>query len=132
MRDMAKGQKDMNDAAVRNATVIELQQHILTAKEAQSALLEEIRSLITQMARMETWEADKQRYTLKEIEPGQFAYALEEETAGGEPTHLLCANCYNQSQKPISHTETRMPGRHTVLFCQDCGWAQRRTPPTSS
>ena len=33
MLDMAKGLKDMNDVAIRNAAVIELQEHILAAKE---------------------------------------------------------------------------------------------------
>ncbi len=39
MLDTAKGLKDINDAATRNAAVIELQEHILTAREKQTALL---------------------------------------------------------------------------------------------
>ena len=43
MYDMAKAIKDMNDAAVRNAAVIELQEKILAAQSAQAALLERIK-----------------------------------------------------------------------------------------
>ena len=58
MLDVAKGLKNMNDAAVRNAAVIELQEHILTAQEQQSALVQEIRELKERVAEMEKWDAD--------------------------------------------------------------------------
>ena len=121
MLDMAKGLKNMNDAAIRNAAVIELQEHILNAQEQQSALVDEVRNLKEQVVEMEKWDADKERYQLKEIASGQFAYALKEEASGTEPAHMLCANCYGQNQKSILQTEIRNPGRHTVLFCQRCG-----------
>jgi hypothetical protein len=43
--DLAKGLKDINDAAVRNAAVIELQERILAAQQAQSALVERTHSV---------------------------------------------------------------------------------------
>ena len=121
MLDIAKGLKDMNETAARNTAVIELQEHILNAKEAQSTLLDEVSSLKKQMADMEKWDAEKQRYELKEVVAGQFAYTLKHEAAADEPAHKLCANCYNQNQKSILQTEIRNPGRHEVLFCQRCG-----------
>jgi hypothetical protein len=36
--DMTKALKDINDAAIRNAAVIELQEKILSARDAQTAL----------------------------------------------------------------------------------------------
>jgi hypothetical protein len=39
MFDMAKALKDINDAAIRNGAVIELQEQILGAQVAQAALL---------------------------------------------------------------------------------------------
>ena len=121
MLDVAKGMKNMNDAVVRNAAVIELQEHILTAQEQQIALVQEIRELKERVAEMEKWDADKERYKLKEFASGQFAYLLKEEVGSSEPAHMLCANCYNQNQKSILQTEVRNPGRHTVHFCQRCG-----------
>ncbi len=118
--DMTKGLKDMNDAAVRNAAVIELQEKILAAHTAQAALVEHVSELEETVAHLEAWDTDKQRYELTEFATSQFAYALKEEARGGEPTHMLCANCYNQNQKSVLQTETRNPGRHQVSFCQHC------------
>ena len=121
MFDAAKGLKDINDAAIRNAAVIELQEKILAAREQQSALAERVGDLEAQVAEFEAWDAEKQRYELKEFKSGQFAYPLKAEVAGGEPAHMLCANCYSKNQKSILQTEVRDPGRHEVTFCQNCG-----------
>src|SRR5215831_2322334 len=42
MFDIAKGLKDINDAATRNAAVIELQEKILIAQAQQAALVEHV------------------------------------------------------------------------------------------
>jgi Mg2+ and Co2+ transporter CorA len=54
MFDMAKGLKDINDAAIRNGAVIELQEKILAARESQSAALERIGELEKKVASFET------------------------------------------------------------------------------
>ncbi len=43
--DIAKGLKDINDATVRNAAVIELQEKLLAAQAAQASLVEHIGEL---------------------------------------------------------------------------------------
>lgn len=121
MLDLAKGLKDLSDATARNAVAIELQEKILAAQAEQAALVEHVSGLEKQVADLEAWDADKQRYKLEEIASGQFAYALKPEAAAGEPAHMLCANCYNHDQKSILQTEIRSPGRHEVTFCQNCG-----------
>ena len=42
MLDTARGLKDMNDTAVRNAAAIDLQEKILTAQAEQATLIERI------------------------------------------------------------------------------------------
>ena len=101
MLDMAKGLKDINDAAIRNGAVIELQEKILAAREQQSALLEQISDLEKQVAGFEKWETEKKRYYLQEIYPGNFAYAINENARGAEPTHLICTTCYEGGKKSI-------------------------------
>ena len=59
--NMAKGLKEMNDAVVRNAAVIELQENILSAQEAQAALVKHIDQLEKQVAGFEAWETEKNR-----------------------------------------------------------------------
>ncbi len=101
MLDMAKRLKDINDAAIRNGAVIELQEKILAAREQQSALLERISELEKQVASFEKWETEKKRYYLQEIYPRNFAYAINENARDAEPTHLICATCYEGGKKSI-------------------------------
>jgi hypothetical protein len=99
--DIAKGLKDIDDAARRNAAVIELQEKILTAQQAQVALVERIGELEKEVARFETWEAQKKRYKLTDYGGGTFAYALKPEEAQGEPTHRICAHCYESGHRAV-------------------------------
>lgn len=121
MLDMAKGLKDINDATIRNAAVIELQEKILAAQMQQTALVDHVGKLEKEVAELKAWDADKERYQLTEIGyEGTFAYSLKKGMEASEPDHKLCANCYNQGQKSILQQETRAPGRVEVLVCQRC------------
>src|SRR6185437_11648582 len=102
MLDMAKALKDINDATIRNGAVIELQEKILAAREAQSAALERISELEKQVADFETWNADKQKYELKKVaSTGALAYMLKPEARGGEPPHWVCTHCYENRKRSI-------------------------------
>ena len=95
--DSAKALKDMNDATVRNGAVIELQEKILAAREAQTALLERIGSLEKEVAGFKAWEREKERYALKDASGrGEFAYVIKKSEQRGEPAHAICARCYQQ------------------------------------
>ena len=118
--DAAKQLKGINDATVRNAAIIELQEKILSAIEQQMRLDKHVGELEEEITRYKTWDAEKKRYELKEIASGQFVYSLKESARENEPTHMLCSNCYNHNQKSILQTEIRFPGCHTVIFCQAC------------
>jgi hypothetical protein len=63
--DIAKGLKDI-DATRRNTAIIELQEKILSAQAEQSELIETIGDLKKRVTELETWEAEKQRYELKQ------------------------------------------------------------------
>lgn len=124
--NMAKALIGLQNAAAIKAKTIELQEAILSAQSGalnamseQSALLDRIRDLEEEVACMKTWNAEKQRYQLTNIGAGQLVYALKEQEGTGEPPHMLCANCYNRGEKSILQSETRNPGRHKVLFCQN-------------
>lgn len=56
--DLTKAIKDLDDRTRRNEAVIDLQQKILTAQEAQAALIKRIGELEEDLARMKTWEAE--------------------------------------------------------------------------
>ena len=59
--DIAKGLKDIDDATRRNAAVIELQEKVLSAQQAQSALIDRIGELEKEVAGFEKWDAEKER-----------------------------------------------------------------------
>lgn len=119
MFDVAKGLKDINDATIRNAAVIELQEKILTAREQQSALAERIGELEAQVASFEKWETEKGRYQLNSLPPGAHVYTLKPDMAAGEPAHHICQTCYQNGQKSILHqTETHNGIYH--LKCNEC------------
>lgn len=101
--------------------ILDAQSSALRAQSEQSSLLQRIRQLEEKVAKVETWAAEKQKYHLTEINPGQFAYTLKEQTGSPEPKHMLCANCYNHNEKSILQAEMRYAGRQRVFFCQNCG-----------
>ncbi|HEX9789848.1 MAG TPA: hypothetical protein VGA60_04220 [Kiloniellales bacterium] len=120
MLDTAKGLKGINDAAIRNAAVIELQEKILTAQEQQMALVERVGELEKEVARSKTWGTEKQRYSLTQCAPGAFAYVVKRSEARGEPGHALCAACYERGIKSILQTNGSMMLIKHAWVCPSC------------
>ena len=120
MFDMAKGLKDINDAAIRNGAVIELQEQILSAQAAQTTLLERIGELERKVADFETWKTDKQRYELKHLGRNAFAYMLKPAVRGAEPPHWACANCYRERRISIIQHTIPKAGEGMGFFCPAC------------
>ena len=108
MFDTVKVLKEVNDATVRNAVVIELQESILTAREQQTALIERVKELEQQFARHERWDEEKQRYELRVFGHRAFAHALKPDAAKGE------AMCYERGIKSVLQSN-RLPGRLSPL-----------------
>lgn len=121
---------DLHDAAIFRAKAIELQQQIssaladsISAYESQAAALQRVQELEKEVTNLKAWDADKQRYELKELgTQGIFAYTLKAEAQGTEPIHSICPDCYQQGIKSIVQQVTRFPGRTDVRICQRCGW----------
>ena len=113
--DLAKGLKDIDDAVRRNAAVMEPQEKILTARQAQSALVERNDELEKKLASFEQWNAEKEKYELQEIYPKTFAYVIKESARGTEPSHLICAACYQRGKKSILQKSSAVH-----LTCPEC------------
>lgn len=124
MLDTAKGLKDINDAAVRNTAVIDLQEKILAAQAAQMALIERLGQLEDEITKRETWDREKQRYELEKLPPGVLIYKLKADSANGEPLHSICANCYNKETKSLLHVSSQGNGL-TNWKCHACGFDER-------
>lgn len=126
--EAVQGMIDARDTAVFQTKAIELQAQILSAQSSaltahsdQFALLEKIRKLEEEMAALEAWNTEKERYTLHEIKDRRFTYILKEEMGSSEPTHQICANCYQNKHKSVLQYETRSPKRASLLVCHYCG-----------
>ena len=120
MLDLAKGLKDVNDAATRNTVAIELQEKILAAHAEQSALIERVGELEAQVAEFETWDAEKQRYELTDFGSGTFAYVLKPSMSGSEPSHRICEACYQKGHKSILQFRHRIPTGQDKYACPAC------------
>lgn len=122
--DIAKGLKDIDDATRRNAAVIELQEKILAAREAQSTLLDRVGELEEKVASFERWDTEKERYDLKQLIPGAptFAYALKPDAQPPEPFHCICVTCYQKRLKSILQFSriVMSGGNEKILACPIC------------
>ncbi|KQW22852.1 hypothetical protein ASC80_05790 [Afipia sp. Root123D2] len=118
--DLAKTIKDLDDRTRRNEAIIDLQQKILTAQEAQAALIKRISELEADLAGMKTWEAEKKRYELRDLRLGFFAYIPKEGMENGEPAHAICANCYQRGFKSILHLNNTLDARDRTWDCSAC------------
>jgi hypothetical protein len=99
--DIAKGLKDIDNAARRNSAVIELQEKILAAREAQTVLLDRIGELEKEVAAFEAWNAENKHYQLQKIDRGAFAYVRKPDAQPAEPAHWLCTACYQNNKKSL-------------------------------
>jgi hypothetical protein len=100
------------------------QQNALTAQASQFSLLERIRELEKQIADLEAWETEKQRYELKIVSRGATAYVMKSDAERAEPPHWLCATCYQNGKKSILQAgKSARDGpdfRNTVWICAVC------------
>jgi hypothetical protein len=120
MYDAAKALKDMNDATVRNGAVIELQEKILAAREAQTTLLERVSDLEKEVAGLKAWDSEKQRYELKQLYRGPHAYILKEGEEKGEAAHALCTNCYQRGFKSFLQMSGHVIVNDRTWSCPAC------------
>ena len=126
--EITKGIIGLRDATVIQDKVIELQRVILSAQSSalaaqshQFTLLERVRTLEKQVANFEAWDAEKQKYELKQVYTGAFAYVLKPEARGSEPPHWLCTACYQNNKKSVLQAHRRdLTKRNEIYKCPDC------------
>lgn len=118
--DLALGLKNIQDAPSRDRAINELGEKILAARGAQASLLDEISDLERDLLRLKAWDSDRERYVLNEVSPGVFAYTLRKGKEGGEPPHMLCANCYQHREKSILQATQEIRKSRRVHICPNC------------
>jgi hypothetical protein len=91
----------------------------LAVQSEQFDLLQSKRDLEEEIVRLKAWSTEKYRYELKNVAPGAMAYVVKANMQGSEPTHWICANCFQSGKKRFlneSHSDL-----HFVYHkCQEC------------
>jgi len=125
--DIAKGFLNLHTMAEVQGKVIDLQSAILTAQSSalaaqsdQFSMIQEIRDLKEEIARIKAWEETKQRYALHQVRPGIFVYALKDFSKGTEPPHWICTKCYEDKRKAVLQKGGEIMIRTHKLVCLAC------------
>jgi hypothetical protein len=79
--------------------IFEARESLFAAQEAHSTLTARVRDLEQQIVQLKDWTAEQQRYELRDLGRGSFAYMPKPTEDPREPPHWLCANCFAQSRK---------------------------------
>ncbi len=133
--DLARSLVGLHDAVALRGKAVELQAQILSAQSSaiaaqsdQITLLQRVHELEKQIANLEAWDTEKQRYELKEISTGTFAYVVKPVSQGSEPSHWICANCYQHGKKSILQHVGGGLG-YNSFTCIECGSKLRTSAP---
>ena len=117
--------------------VLDAQSSVFAANEERTALIEKVRQLEKELARLEAWEADKQRYEMRSLSRhgAAIVYSLKSDAVDSEPFHCICATCYEQGKKvPLQFSRVAfMGGEEQILACPVCKTEVHtdRWPPTA-
>lgn len=116
--------KKINDisgkVAELQAVILSAQSSAIEANSAQFAMIEEIRALKEEMARIKAWDSQKERYILTSPWAGAFIYSLKESLKESEPPHWICANCYEKGVRSILQERGNSKTGFREFFCS-CG-----------
>ena len=123
--DIAKGFLELKSIADVQGKVIELQSAILSAQSNalaansdQAAMIEQMRELKEEIARVKAWETQKQRYQLVSPWQGTVVYALKKQSCDSEPPHWICSHCYESGAKGFLNGKE--DSRSLLLVCARC------------
>jgi len=127
--DVSKSMLDVHGAVQVQGKVFDLQREILSAQAAamqamedKRTLLDRVRELEDQIARLKKWDADKAAYKLESVYPGAFAYISLGEGDAAEPPHWLCVSCFDRGSRSLLQARGRdvRNDRLTVFACNAC------------
>jgi hypothetical protein len=125
--DVAKGMLTVRDAKLVAAKADELRQllgdaisKLLNAQQGQMAQLEQIQVLKAEAAKFRDWDSEKQKYELKGVGQGVFAYMPKSAARGDQPPHWLCPTCFESGKKAYFQFSTRMSAGGSVYRCKGC------------
>ena len=104
--DIAQTMKGLSDATAiqgqifeLNTKILEAQRSAFAATDERSMLINSIRQLEEEVARLKEWDREKEAYELKQVDPGALAYLPKKDTEVAKQPHWLCSNCFEDRKK---------------------------------
>lgn len=126
-KEIAESLINLRGAEASQSKILELQARFLEAQQAAfsaqqhlSALVDRVAELEKEIAQLKAWNCEKERYALKAIGNGAFAYLVKPEAALAEPVHALCANCYGNHKKSILQSNGEVQWTSHAWVCPSC------------
>lgn len=99
-------------------SIIAAQQDLMAANVQNSALMARANDLEQECMRLKDWKSERERYTLKQIGEGVFAYVANDAGGDTQAAHKLCCNCFDKTIK--STLQQRREERHMIgLVCSN-------------
>ena len=92
----------------------------LAAQEKQSSLATKVQELEGEVAKLKDWSVEAERYEVKEVATGVFAYLGKGQAVKLQSAQKLCANCFNQGTKSLLQQQHVEVGRQLSLVCHRC------------
>lgn len=140
--DLGKGALSIRDEAkameivrAMNEKLLDAQQRLFELGAAVNALQHENFEATQELRELKEALAERGRYSLVELSPGQFAYRVNPAPALGgasdptfpQPDHYICQKCFDgpTKAKVILQRRFRAGGRSSYWHCASCkmGWA---------
>ncbi|WP_121064673.1 hypothetical protein [Chachezhania antarctica] len=103
------------DTEASNRLVSELLERLLALQSEQLSMQSAMLELREEQRRIERFQANANRYTLKRTEQGSLVRELKASDADGDPIHCVCAECYEK--QVISFLQ--LVG-HNTFECGEC------------
>jgi hypothetical protein len=106
--------------AEMNGLLGEALSKFVEAQKTQLAQLDEIATLKAEIKKLQSREAEEQRYELKNVGRGVSAYMLKPDVRGTESPHWLCPTCFENGKKSHLQFSIQMSGGGSVYRCAGC------------
>ena len=92
----------VNDVKIQlQGFILEAQQGLFAAQQNEAALAARINELEQETMRLKDWSAEREKYELKPIDTGSFAYMPKTGMDDSQPPHWLCTECFENGHKSI-------------------------------
>ncbi len=117
LRDFTKYATQLNEL---HGNIIKANSIIIAEQQAHLALSAEIEKLEKECMRLKDWNAEKERYTRKQIAYGVFAYLPNDAVGRLEETHKLCCNCFDNTIKSTLQQQFSRAENYSLVCPRGC------------